>query len=396
MPCCVGRAVVSRIASLFCLSTVIVVLFVPSARAAEPSIEAALKSIAGADQETIGDAETTAAVETLSALPSDQIKLILDGFGPATVRGRNWLRAVAADVADNGAFPAEQLEAYFADRQGDADARYLAYQLLVANEPGRKASLLGKAETDPSLPVRYLKIQALIDQADSMRKEQPEAAIATLNEVVANARSPKQLQSAAKTLKSLGKPVDLAEALGMMRSFQLIGPFDNTGSKHFDTAYLPENQYLETGDPVRLGADGKPLAEEGKLGEISWRPITSDDQLGMVNINEPLENAKDSVAYLFAKFDVLSPLPEGDCQMRIGCINASKVWINGKLVSANEVYHSGTRIDQYIDSCQLQPTGNTVLIKVLQNAQTQPWAQDWQFQFRLTRPDGSALQTAIK
>ena len=396
MPCCVGRAVARRIASLFCLSTLFVTVFASPGQAADQAIEAALQSIAAADQETIGDSATTAAVETLSVLPSTQIKVVLDGFGPATVRGRNWLRAVAADVADNGPFPTEPLNAYFADRQADADARYLAYQLLVANDPSRQAVLLGDAETDPSLPVRYLKIQALIDQADAVRKDQPDAAIETLTRVVANARSPKQLQTAAKTLKALGKPLDLAETLGMMRSFQLIGPFDNTGSKHFDTAYLPENQYLESGDPVRRGADGKPLTEEGKLGPIAWQLITSEDQLGMVDINEPLENAKDSVAYLFAKFDVLSPLPEGDCQMRIGCINASKVWINGKLVSANEVYHSGTRIDQYIDSCRLQATGNTVLIKVLQNAQTQPWAQDWQFQFRLTRPDGSALKTDIK
>ena len=36
-----------------------------------------------------------------------------------------------------------------------------------------------------------------------------------------------------------------------------------------------------------------------------------------------------------------------------GAICASKVWVNGKLVLSNEVYHSGTRIDQYIGDCNL-------------------------------------------
>jgi hypothetical protein len=37
------------------------------------------------------------------------------------------------------------------------------------------------------------------------------------------------------------------------------------------------------------------------------------------------------------------------------------------------------------------PGRNTVLIKVLQNAQTEPWAQDWQFQFRFTDLTGAGL-----
>ena len=86
----------------------------------------------------------------------------------------------------------------------------------------------------------------------------------------------------------------------------------------------------------------------------------------------------------------------GPAEVRLGCINASKVWINGELIDANEVYHSGTRIDQYTAPCTLREGRNRVLLKICQNAQTESWAQDWQFQFRLTDPQGAALHPTMK
>ncbi len=117
--------------------------------------------------------------------------------------------------------------------------------------------------------------------------------------------------------------------------------------------------------------------------------VTSDDSFGVVNINPAFENAKDAVAYCYVELELDRAL-QGEA--RLGSITASKVWVNGKEVSANEVYHSGSRIDQYIGSCDLKAGRNTVLIKILQNAQTEPWAQDWQFQFRLTDPNGAAVK----
>jgi hypothetical protein len=214
-----------------------------------------------------------------------------------------------------------------------------------------------------------------------------------LRSVIASGRSPKQLEKAAKLLADRDVKVDLANELGMMRTWWVVGPFDNTDSKHFDTAYLPENRYLESGSPIARDASGDPKPEQGKEGSVQWQKIRSDDSLGMVDLNAPLSNEKDGAAYLYGKFTVDGETSNPDAQVRIGCITANKVWINGNLVSSNEVYHSGTRIDQYVDDCKLLNGENTVLIKVMQNAQTEPWAQDWQFQFRLTRPDGSAIKT---
>ncbi|MEL6898906.1 MAG: hypothetical protein AAFP90_22630, partial [Planctomycetota bacterium] len=85
----------------------------------------------------------------------------------------------------------------------------------------------------------------------------------------------------------------------------------------------------------------------------------------------------------------------GAAQTRIGSATANKVWVNQQATTANEVYHSGSRIDQYIGDCQLKPGRNSVLIKTFQNAQTQPWAQVWDFQFRFTKPDGTPIRVEI-
>ncbi|MEO1527844.1 MAG: hypothetical protein AAFX06_20630 [Planctomycetota bacterium] len=345
-----------------------------------------LKAIASADGSVASDSAAADAAAKLQQLPSSEIVTILKAFPDSTTRGNNWLRSLASDVADNGPFPLEALRGFFDDRGQDADARYVAYQLLTQNDSERAETLLASAETDPSLPVRYLKIESMLANA----KEQPAQAESILKSVVANGRTPNQLERAAKALEDLGVKVDLASELALIRQWSLIGPFDNSGSQHFDTAYTVENAYLESGDPTSQ----KQI--KGKNGGCSWQPLTSDDTLGMVDLNEPLSREKDAVAYVFAKFKLDDPTQIGAAEARLGCICANKVWVNGKLVISNDVYHSGSRIDQYIGNCELVAGENTVLVKVLQNAQTEPWAQDWEFQFRLTKSDGSAVNVSVQ
>ena len=353
-------------------------------------LESQLEQIAHVEMDPSSAKAASEAVSKLKDLPSKQAMLVFNMFGEATPRGKNWLRALAADVVDNGKFPERDLAMFYNDRGNDADARYLAFQMLVQNDSDKQTALLAHAHDDPSLPVRYLRIQALLEQATAQKESEPSLAIATLRTVVANGRSPAQLKRAAATLSDLGQPVDLADELGMIRRWTVIGPFDNTDSQEFDTAYTPEQRYTGEGSPVGV----KP--EQGKDGAlINWQPVQSKDEMGMVDLNEPLKNEKDAAGYAFIRFTIPSEQYSKDAQARIGCITANKVWVNGKLISANEVYHSGSRIDQYVENCQLQPGNNTVLVKVMQNAQTEPWAQDWQFQFRLTRPDGSAIKVDV-
>lgn len=352
-----------------------------------------------------GHVAARAAVDRLSKLPPDQVVRVLRAFPDASPLVKNWLRVVVSSVSENGDFPRSELLAFFRDRQGDTDARHLAFQLLVSNAPDSLPELIEGGETDPSLPVRHLAIARLLERAERERVAGDEAeAIATLRVALSEGRNPDQLKATAAALEKLGQAVDLAGELGMVRAWWAFGTYDNSDSEHFATPYLPETVYLSAGRlPAEWMREEAPIVEPNSPTTVSVeqtaKRLTSDDPLGLVDLNPSFGNAKDAIAYAYAEFDLGPEFFSGKAnadgariaQARLGCITANKVWVNGELVTANEVYHSGTRIDQYIGECQLVPGLNTVLIKVLQNAQTEPWAQDWRFQFRFTDLTGAGL-----
>ena len=344
-----------------------------------------------------GHDEAIEASQRLSLQPSSIAADVLAAMKDATPLGKNWLRIIAADIADNQSFPKQVLVDFFADRSQDTDARHAAFQMLVSREPDLKSKLLEGAVDDPSLPIRHMAIATLLDQANQLKDSNKDAAEKIYRLVVAQGRNPDQLQAATKALNEMGQMVVLADELGLIRRWWAIGTFDNTGSAHFNTAYTPEQVYEKEGrlpaewltkDTVVVPASGNQAAAKTDL-------VTSEDFQGVVSINPTFDNAKDAIAYCYVEFE----LPANgntaetiDAVARIGCITASKVWVNGKFAMANEVYHSGSRIDQYLGECKLTPGRNTVLIKLCQNAQTEPWAQDWQFQFRFTDPVGGAIK----
>ncbi len=129
---------------------------------------------------------------------------------------------------------------------------------------------------------------------------------------------------------------------------------------------------------------------DGKNGPIRWQETVASGDGGDVDLAAAYDKEKGAVCYLFTEFDSSEARP---AVARLGCTNANKVWINGKLVMANEVYHSGSMIDQYMAPFQLKKGTNRILLKICQNEQTESWAQDWKFQFRITDPNGKGLHS---
>src|SRR5205085_9781005 len=87
-----------------------------------------------------------------------------------------------------------------------------------------------------------------------------------------------------------------------------------------------------------------------------------------------------AVAYAVAFFDAEK---EQDAEVRLACTNANRLWLNGQLIGEHEVYHAGTKIDQYVSRVKLNKGRNIILLKACQNEQTEKWAQDWSFQLRV-------------
>ena len=229
---------------------------------------------------------------------------------------------------------------------------------------------------DPSLALRRRAIAQGISELESTQPEGT-VAISLLRNLLSSARDIDQIKDLTKRLEDRGQHVDLPLLFGFVTDWHLIAPFDNTAKSGFDKVYPPERDV-----DLNKSYSGK----NGKA--VRWVPYSTEDSYGMVNLKEVFGKNKGSVAYAFVEFNAVST---GPIELRLGCINANKVWLNGKLVTSNHVYHSGTAIDQYTGSGHLRKGRNEILLKICENEQTENWAQDWQFQLRVCDELGTAV-----
>jgi hypothetical protein len=122
---------------------------------------------------------------------------------------------------------------------------------------------------------------------------------------------------------------------------------------------------------------------------VKWIEASTADDYGVVDLNKHLGKHKGAIAYAYAEFDSEK---DQTVDARLGCINGNKLWINGQLIFANHVYHANQAVDQYVGQAKLKKGRNTILLKIAQNEQTESWAQDWQFQFRLCDKVGTPVK----
>jgi hypothetical protein len=319
------------------------------------------------------------------------LKQVIAASRDANPVAKNYLLGVAQALADQG--PADQvratLEQLLADPAGDPEFRYWALDRLAARDPDRRQQLLAGRIEDTSLDIRYeaieLAMSRLAAQADAATGD-ADAKAALAKEyatLLTAARLPSQVNAVADQLKELGSPVNLLEHYGFLQNWQVVAPFDNRGGIGFDIAYAPETEYANRG---KLDTSA---SYDGKEASVTWTQAGTDKPDGEVDLNPIFSNEKGAVAYAYAEFQYPRDLA---CQVRLGCINANKVWVNGREALSNQVYHAGSQIDQYIGPAALKAGKNTVLVKICQNEQTESWAQNWSFQLRFTDPTGRAIQ----
>ncbi|MGB1926724.1 MAG: hypothetical protein ACPHL6_09340, partial [Rubripirellula sp.] len=276
------------------------------------------------------------------------------------------------------------LQEYVRDQQNNAIGRGIAMELISREDVNLAKSMLESLTNDPSLAIREMAVEQAIGKAESLAETKADESIRIYREALTAARHPKQLSRIVAALGDLGDDATTADAFSLLVNWKSIAPFDNEGGIGYEAVYAPEEQFSASGS-VDLAAK-----HAGKTGEIAWQDVSGSDDEGLVNLADAYNKEKGAVAYLFAEFD--SPEAQ-QAQARLGCINANKVWVNGKEVMATEVYHSGSMLDQYVAPFDLKKGKNTVLLKICQNEQEESWAQRWEFQFRITDPTGKGLRS---
>ncbi len=359
------------------LPALALLLFLNHAQA-DPS---ALDSLRAVGSEGAGNAAASAAWKIVASSGPEQIQPALKAMNGANPLAQNWLRVavetLAARAQTASALPASGLAAFVKDTSNDAAPRLLAYELLLASAPALANEIKPSLLHDPAAELRLFAVADWIERGQAAEKAgDKKTAITAYREGLSGARDEEQINTLAKGLRDLGEKVDLPTHFGFLMSWHLIAPFTNVERKGFDTVFPPEEN-------IDLQA-----SYEGKGKEAKWLPYTSKDDYGLIDFNEPFDTLKEVTGYAYTEFESSEERP---AEIRLGCKNGWKVWLNGELLFGRDEYHRGMKLDQYKLPCVLKKGKNTLLVKCCQNEQTEQWTVEWRFQLRICDATGTAI-----
>lgn len=344
--------------------------------------QALVQQIRQVGRQGAGTEQAQAALQRLTDMDSSVLLTILEGFDDANPVSANWLRGAFEAIADrtvrsSGTLPVDELTEFILDPGRDPGARRLAYDWLVQVDATARERLIPDMLLDPGSEFRRDAVARLMTHAESLGQNgDVEMAGEVWQKALTGAVHDDQVNRIVGALREMGQDVSVQDHFGFIANWHIIGPFDNREKKGFAVSYAPETN-------VDLDAE-----YDGQLGRITWDPISTDDDYGLVNIAETIHNHRGSCMYAFTAFASDS---ERVVDVRLGTPNAWKLWINGELVFQREEYHRGTRMDQYRVAAPFTAGTNTILLKVCQDERTQDWARKYQYQVRICSAAGAGI-----
>jgi hypothetical protein len=353
------------------------------AGAASPArLADSLKVLRAVGPEGLGNAPATEAWKQVSAAEAKALPAILTAMDGANDLALNWLRAAvdsiaARELAAGRKLPVAALEKFVRDTRHHPRARYLAYDVISRVDAAKAERLIAGLQDDPSAELRRDAVQRQVDAAATLAKSgKTNDAVAQYQTAIKSAREPEQVEGIAKELKQLGSPISLPGVFGWVADWKVIGPFDNKDRGGFEKVFPPEHA-------IDLNAE-----YDGLNGKVKWQDFKATGDYGMVDLNKPFGSLKEVTGYAYTEFHADKARP---VELRIGCKNGWKVWLNGKYLFGRDEYHRGAEIDQYRLAAELKPGKNTILVKLTQNEQKEDWTKEWEFQLRITDALGTPI-----
>jgi cellulose synthase operon protein C len=266
-----------------------------------------------------------------------------------------------------------ELEAALALAPGDVEARlWAAWTAELLGEDGRAFDHLLVALEFPHPALEMIlweaywlagtraQMQALSERLEALAAE-PAAPWAV------RARAAQHLGLCLRSLGHFKRAEAAFAQLGLVRAWQVAGPFDNDQNAGFETAFPPERGLASLSERY-----------PGKLREVGWREVHHLDFDGRVNLGALLDPARWSTAYLVTWVRAETAR---EVALRLAAHRGVKLWLNDRLLLADDEAHSPA-LDQHVVGARLRPGWNKLLVKVCQRTGA------WQLRLRLTEPDG--------
>lgn len=296
----------------------------------------------------------------------------------------NWSRVAYEAIVDrelsrpDTRLPIEALRQFVRDAKHSGRARRLALVLCDRIDVGFSRTLIPQLVDDAEFRPDAVEA-ALATGAKALEGGDSETAREQFHRAFDHARDSQQTLRAAARLTALGEQVNVAEQLGLITRWWLVGPFDAPGFSGFDREFPPEK-----------GVDLK-AGYAGQGGEnLKWKPHQEADPMGLVNLVQVLAPAKEAVGYAFAEVDAPQAMAG---QLRVGADDNCTVWLNGEKVLARSQWLNGHRLDRFVAPVQLRQGRNTVLVKICQGPQHKDpqVPNNWSLQLRFCDASGKGL-----
>jgi hypothetical protein len=366
-----------------------IILLVAFSLNARADLSTALQKINAVSREGQGNEAASEAWKEVVKGGSSALLPILQATGKGSGVADNWLRLAANVIADQTvagkkSLPLSELVSFLNNTQHASTARQLAFDLIQQSDAAKADEVEPTLLNDPAQPLRRGAVQRLIKAGNEFAAAKKEAeAKTTFLKALDAARDEDQVKAIASALEKLGEKVDTAKHFGFLMNWHIIGPFDNTKREGYDTVYPPEKE-------IKLDASyaGKP-DDQGKPTQVKWQSFTTKQEYGKLDFNKPMGLLKQTTAYAVTTFNASEAR---DAELRLGCKNGWKVWLNGELLFSRDEYHRGSQMDQYKLKCHLKKGPNTILVKCCQDGQTETWTVEWEFQLRVCDATGTAIR----
>jgi hypothetical protein len=346
---------------------------------AEDDTARALAAIKAVTREGKGNDDAGPAWKTVVSKGGAALMPTLEAFDDSNLTAANWLRTAIDAIVDGEKtagrkLPADKLEAFATNPKFAAIGRLVAYELLAAQDSTAKARLLPGFINDKSPDLRH---EAIEHELEKLEKAAKPTLKADLEKLFTYTRDKDQIETIAKKLTELGSKVSVTEHFAFVTHVALIGPFDSTAGKGLSTQYPPE-----------ISMDFSATHKGKEDAKLTWKMVETTDKYGTFDINKLLDKHKDAVAYALV---IIAAEKQTPCDIRVACPTSIQIFLNGKKLFERDEYHHGSPLDANIGRGILKKGDNAIVLKVCQNNQTEPWAQDWQFQLRVCDATGGPL-----